>query len=355
MFKISVCMIVKNEEKYIKQCLDSINDIAYEIIIVDTGSEDNTISIVKKYSKVKLYHHLWENNFSLHRNQSISYATGDWLLFIDADEELFGDKKQLSSFLDKLDKRVTCVQYMMHDIHSNKIVMQCLSSKIFKRGHIKFEKIVHNQPITDGYFEICDFIYFNHYGYDVTPEIKKQKIERTMGLLKKRIEDNSEDYEAYFYMAQMCGWEEDWKNALKYCMIYIANREKIKPFNHAIYFSAARICLSKLPNKIHEAKEILDMAPRKDLDILLALSEYYAINQNSNKLKETAFQFLEAYKQFKGEPHFIHCYTPEAYFYCSTNYIMCILREGVISLLPEFQEMTLKCISGNLNSLLKFK
>ena len=89
--KLSVCMIVRDEEKYLKQCLDSINSIADEIIIIDTGSKDNSIQIAESFPKVKLYHHPWEDNFSLHRNQSISYATGDWLLFIDADEKLFGN------------------------------------------------------------------------------------------------------------------------------------------------------------------------------------------------------------------------------------------------------------------------
>ena len=351
--KLSVCMMIKDEEKYLKQCLDSINNIADEIIIVDTGSQDKSIQIAQSYSKVKLYHHPWENNFSLHRNQSISYATGDWLLFIDADEKLFGNFKQLKPYLERLPQECTAVQCVMKDMHGGQSVMQFQSTKIFRNGHIQFKNIVHNQPITDGFCDKTKLIYFEHYGYDVDEETKQKKVNRTITLLHKRIDQDTNDFEAHFYLCQMYGWIEDWKSALRHALIYIANKEKITPFNQAIYFSAARICLSKLPNKIHEAKEILDKTDKKDIDILLALSEYYAITQNHDLLKKTTFQFLNAYKNFEGEAYFIHCYTPQAYFYCASNYVMCLLREGVTQLLPEFQQMALQCVSNNLNELLK--
>ncbi len=84
---ISACMIVKNEEKLLPQCLESIKDFVDKIIIVDTGSTDRTIEIAKSYG-AKIFHHPWENDFSKHRNQSISYATGDWIFVLDGDEEV---------------------------------------------------------------------------------------------------------------------------------------------------------------------------------------------------------------------------------------------------------------------------
>ena len=82
---LSVVMMVKDEEKNLKRCLDSVKDFADEIIIVDTGSTDKTVEIAKGYTD-KIYTHLWEN-FSVHRNQAISYSTKEWLFQIDADEE----------------------------------------------------------------------------------------------------------------------------------------------------------------------------------------------------------------------------------------------------------------------------
>ena len=85
---ISACMIVKNEEKFLQQCLDSINNLVDEIIIVDTGSSDKTKEIAKKNKKAKMFDFTWNNNFADARNFSISKATKDWILWIDADETI---------------------------------------------------------------------------------------------------------------------------------------------------------------------------------------------------------------------------------------------------------------------------
>ena len=85
--KISACMMVKNEEEMLPRCLNSIKHLIDELIVVDTGSTDKTIEIAESFG-AKIYHHPWENNFSKHRNQSLGYATGDWILLVDADEEL---------------------------------------------------------------------------------------------------------------------------------------------------------------------------------------------------------------------------------------------------------------------------
>ncbi len=82
---ISLCMITKDEEDFLAQCLDSVKSFVDEIVIVDTGSTDRTVDIAKGYG-ARVYHHPWEDDYSKHRNQSISYATGDWILVMDADE-----------------------------------------------------------------------------------------------------------------------------------------------------------------------------------------------------------------------------------------------------------------------------
>lgn len=86
-------MIVKNEEKYIQRCLNSVKGIVDEIVIVDTGSTDNTIGIVSKYPGVKLFHFNWCDDFSSARNHSIVKATGDYILVLDADEYLINGER----------------------------------------------------------------------------------------------------------------------------------------------------------------------------------------------------------------------------------------------------------------------
>lgn len=83
--QLSVCMIVKNEESCLANCLESIKSIASEIIIVDTGSTDNTIKIAKQFG-AKIFHFEWIDDFSAARNFSLSQATQVWSLVLDADE-----------------------------------------------------------------------------------------------------------------------------------------------------------------------------------------------------------------------------------------------------------------------------
>jgi tetratricopeptide (TPR) repeat protein len=85
--RLSVCLIAKNEEKFLAQCLASIKPIASQIIVVDTGSADRTIEIAKEFG-AEVYASAWNDDFSAPRNVALEHATGDWILVLDADEEL---------------------------------------------------------------------------------------------------------------------------------------------------------------------------------------------------------------------------------------------------------------------------
>ncbi len=85
MITISVCMIVKNEEKILGRCLDSLKDIADEIVIVDTGSTDNTKKIAEAYTD-RIYDFEWVNDFAKARNYAFSLCGMDYIYSADADE-----------------------------------------------------------------------------------------------------------------------------------------------------------------------------------------------------------------------------------------------------------------------------
>lgn len=96
MATISVCMIVKNEEKVLARCLDSLAGLWEELIVVDTGSTDNTKEIAKKYTD-KVYDFSWTENFADARNFSFSKASCDYIYSADADEVL--DEENRNKFL----------------------------------------------------------------------------------------------------------------------------------------------------------------------------------------------------------------------------------------------------------------
>ncbi len=97
---ISLCMIVKNEEQFLEKCLQSVQGLVDEIVIVDTGSTDKTPEIAKKFTQ-KVFNFQWCDDFSAARNESLKHATGDWILVLDADETISRqDLKQLLLFAD---------------------------------------------------------------------------------------------------------------------------------------------------------------------------------------------------------------------------------------------------------------
>ena len=85
MLPVSVCMIVKNEEKKLSRCLESVKPYGFEIVIVDTGSQDKTCEVASHFTD-KIFHFAWCDDFSAARNYSLEMASNDWILMLDADE-----------------------------------------------------------------------------------------------------------------------------------------------------------------------------------------------------------------------------------------------------------------------------
>lgn len=108
--KLSVCTISLDNEKVLLRCLNSVLPIADEVVIVDGGSKDDTVDIIKsiKDEKIRLLHHPWPNDFAVQRNFALHQARGDWVFFIDADETI---GKNFARFIGKLMKIRRYVYY----------------------------------------------------------------------------------------------------------------------------------------------------------------------------------------------------------------------------------------------------
>ncbi len=89
---LSLCMIVRNEAKNLAACLDSVIDFVDQIVILDTGSTDNTCEIAHQYG-AQVEHFVWCDDFSAARNAALKFVTGDWVLVLDADERLIPEIK----------------------------------------------------------------------------------------------------------------------------------------------------------------------------------------------------------------------------------------------------------------------
>jgi len=197
---ISVCMIVKNEEKHLNNCLMSVRDVADELIIVDTGSTDRTVEIARKYTD-KIYFHPWNDSFSEARNHSLKYATGDWIFQIDADEEL-------------VKKDIPMVRKAVMDVGIDAIKTRIISTarkgrskaihhieRIFRNNSvIHYEGRVHNRLVGITAAKIYP-IGIIHYGYDILESDTGKKFERTVSLLKRDLMDNPDNPVTHHYLS----------------------------------------------------------------------------------------------------------------------------------------------------------
>ncbi|MFB5269916.1 glycosyltransferase [Paenibacillus enshidis] len=205
---ISLCMIVKNEEKYLPKCLSSVQRIVDEIIIVDTGSTDDTVSIAKAFG-AKVIQMPWQDSFADARNRSIEEATGDWILWLDADEEMDVDESdKLKELLTRdavREQRIEGIQFMFwNHLEGGGLEHNYLLRMVRNRPQYRFEGRIHEQilPIMLKFNPRLQLgqvdIHVHHYGYLVKNVVDQDKTRRNITLLQQSMAEYPE-YSYYFY------------------------------------------------------------------------------------------------------------------------------------------------------------
>lgn len=190
---LSIVMMVKNEEKYLDKTLNALmplmKDINSELIILDTGSTDSSIDIANKYTD-KVYFANWNNNFAEMRNISISYAKGDWILILDADEELINYDKLNQFFNSNLHEKYNSASIELKNILSEdeKGYSMAPILRLFRNYKgFKYEGAIHEQPLYQNpiYNSIA---LFKHYGYlFANEEVRQLKDKRNKTILMKEV------------------------------------------------------------------------------------------------------------------------------------------------------------------------
>ena len=152
---ISLCIIVKNEEDVIARCLDSVQGLVEEIIVVDTGSTDDTIHIVKKYT-TKIYDFPWIDDFSAARNFAFSLATKNYIFWLDADDVILdADRQRFLTLKNNLNPAVDSVtmHYHLAKDQNGQITSSLRRNRLVKRSNcFRWIGAVHE------YLEVSGFI-----------------------------------------------------------------------------------------------------------------------------------------------------------------------------------------------------
>ncbi len=308
---LSACMMVKNEEEMLARCLNSIKHIVDEIIVVDTGSTDATVAIAESFG-AKIYHHPWEQDFSKHRNQSISYVTSDWFLIIDADEELDAyhlTKEDIKKRLAKAPKELHCflINLLDKDAKGN-VSTVAKSARIFRnRVGVEYRGIVHNTAYYSGKVTEMDLNMF-HYGYALPAPQMQAKYKRTSSLLLKRIDIDPNDYAAYFYLCQVYMQMEQPEQAIKYarhCLDILPSEKKSGidiSFYYSLYHSITMsyIALSQYDIAIDTIRKGLKLLP-DEIDLYYDLACIGVFSNNFDLVVEGAENYLRVVDEFRNK------------------------------------------------------
>lgn len=191
---LSLCMIVKDEEAMLGQCLDAVREFVDEIVIVDTGSTDRTVEIAAEHD-ARILHHAWTGDFAEARNVSFDAATSDWILYLDADEVLVdGDGPRLRALTGHVWREAL---YLTETNHTGRLEdgtsVNHNALRLFRnRPEYRFtgrihEQIAHTLP---GYlaerFEPTT-VRLEHYGYLGEVREAKDKSRRNLELLEQQV------------------------------------------------------------------------------------------------------------------------------------------------------------------------
>jgi glycosyltransferase involved in cell wall biosynthesis len=219
MSSISLCMIVKNEEHNLYDCLKSIESVVDEMIIVDTGSSDKTIEIAKSFGATVLEME-WEDDFAKARNLSIKDAKSEWILWMDADDRT--PKSSLRHIADLKNRARDCVySFTIRNEKPNGTGTEFLQARLFPNHKgLTFERPVHEQVMLSALriglkMERATDVVVEHHGYADPTELR-QKAARNVKILEKNLEIYGNDAVTFVELGDSYNILEDNETALSW-------------------------------------------------------------------------------------------------------------------------------------------
>ncbi|MEA5509278.1 glycosyltransferase [Crocosphaera sp. UHCC 0190] len=201
MTKISLCMIVKNEQENLPKCLESVKGIVDEMVVMDTGSTDKTIEIAQEFGAI-IPTFEWGNDFAEARNEALKYVTGDWVLILDADEVL--NRKVVPQIKEAIaiDENLV-VNLVRHEIGASQSPYSLVSRLFRKHPEISFARpyhaIIDDSVVellkTEIYWKIVDLpaITVFHYGYTPGAIASLDKYNRAQKAMESFLETHPND------------------------------------------------------------------------------------------------------------------------------------------------------------------
>ncbi len=326
---ISACLIVKNEAKNIADWLIKIKPYADEIIVVDTGSTDNTVELLKKEG-ITPWHFIWQDDFAMAKNFALRKALGEWIIFLDADEFLQSDLS-LKMMLQEIPKEQEVLLTTMVNIdreNANKEQNRFLQARIFRgRRDIHYRGRIHEYLSKKGdvspkmmtYPEILIY----HTGY--TTSLIDKKLARNLMMLQKDIAIYGDNPRYYLYLGDCYYGLRNYQKAVYFYEKHLREGKSSFNLEGNVYFKL----INSLQMTAQDVNEILPIVNRaielfpQSAEFLYQKGVCYWLAKN-NELALCNFQeALALHKKQKNTPLLMDNFAPiKASLYAYLAYLM---------------------------------
>lgn len=225
--KVSACMLVRDSARTIAKCIESLQEAVDEIIVVDTGSKDDTVQIVESFG-IPVHPFDWINDFSAARTYAQSFATFDWVIHVDSDEILWAEDKE----------SIRKVAGFFHGVHGvqGSVVLSTMVvnraqgfqtkvesvARMFRRDtNITWHRRIHEYPAPEdvplsSVISATVRIRFLHDGYDPAKVNTKEKFQRNISLLLRDLEEHPNDPRTLHFIGREYFFLKDIEKALVY-------------------------------------------------------------------------------------------------------------------------------------------
>lgn len=294
--RISLCMIMRDEEEHLARCLASVQGIVDEIVIVDTGSVDRSIEIAESFG-ARVLHEEWQGDFATPRNTGIDAATGDWILVLDADEELV-DGARLRELLHDEAIEGYClreVNFIGEELGVESVVNSAF--RLFRnRPAYRYSGALHEQIMgtVDSEGGVCTRfvgIEINHYGYLEPTNRAKEKTDRNMAIVMEEVARKPTDSFTLFNAGVEFQRIGDHATALEYFRTSFNELASLKAYY-------ASLLLRNIVASLH-AMERWDEALDVLADALQAYPDFTDLHYLQGQIHTSRREYRAAIKSFR--------------------------------------------------------
>lgn len=269
---LCLCMIVKDEEKNLERCFESVKGLVDEIVLVDTGSSDNTVELAQRLG-AKVYHYPWDESFANARNFAMTRTKSEWLLLLDADEALDWDSRpKVAEFIatTSLDGAYFRVRNYMGHYSPKRYTLHNALRLLRNNGKYRYVGSIHEQITCDEadkiseHFTALDAV-VHHYGYLYEAVREKQKRKRNLPILERQLQENPTEPFTLFNIGNEYVALGDYKTALEY---YLKSKNHLKDrriaFGPHLFFRTINTygLLNQHQNALEAIREGLENYPR---------------------------------------------------------------------------------------------